>query len=549
MTDTTTNPAANPATLLDDPNDDAPADELVGTPTPPPPNDTEPENAEDGGSESDEDGVDRLAVIASLAFWALLVLSFALINDGVRATLGDHPGWVVVGVSLLLVAAAVLGLRWYVDKRGPLARAGMVLGFGLPIFGALIATVLALPQDWQLIVLRSSFLLIVIFTPSVMWLLFVSVQRESLLNEYLANLDRLGLLKPGDHVLSEDTRQIRVSAYLQKFEATYVPIARKFRRRVVEGDLRPSEREEMSGVAAPLASTAVPVLLTLALLAIGWLLTLPPADIGDSSTFPRWLDALVPHPTPVTMAFLGAYFFTLQMIFRRYVRNDLRGSAYVAVVMRVILAVVGTWAVTEILEAYDHGLDQAQLLTVGFVIGVFPKVVWQIVQSIFARMFQIVLPSLEAKIPLSELDGLTVWHEARLEEEDIENVPNMATADLVDLLVRTRFARGQLIEWVDQAILLTELGPDDGRAGNKKRKTARDRLATYGIRNASTLLEAAKDAEARGCTDQFNQLLVDDGGSTRIPTLLVATRTHNNTRLVARWRGLSHLDDPAAAGA
>jgi hypothetical protein len=45
-----------------------------------------------------------------------------------------------------------------------------------------------------------------------------------------------------------------------------------------------------------------------------------------------------------------------------------------------------------------------------------------------------------SRLPLSDLDGLTVWHEARLEEEDIENIPNMANADLVELLLNTRLS-------------------------------------------------------------------------------------------------------------
>jgi hypothetical protein len=512
------------------------------------PEDTQGENAEAGGSSSAaSDRSDRYAAISGVLFWVLLFLTVALINDDIRETLGKNRVWVALAVGALLATLAVLGLRWYANKRGASARAGMVIGFGVPIFGALVATVLALPQDAQLVVLRSAFLLIVIFMPSVMWWLFVSTQRHSLLNEYLSNLDRLGLLGSADPGLPESTRQMRVSAYLQKFEANYVPIDPEFRSGVVKGDMRPTEREDLAGARMPLASTAVPVLLTLALLGIGWLLTLPPADIEDSDTFPRWLDALVPHPTPVTMAFLGAYFFTLQMIFRRYVRSDLRGSAYVSVVMRVILAVVGTWAVTEILEASDAGLDESQLLTIGFVIGVFPKVAWQIIQSLFSKVFQIVLPSLEAKIPLSELDGLTVWHEARLEEEDVENVPNMATADLVELLVSTRFAPGRLIDWVDQAILLTELGPGQGQSGNNGTRTARDKLAAYGIRNASTLLQAAKDAKERGKEEEFGQLLTDgDTGRSTIPALLVATCTHSNTRLVMRWRG---LDDAEVASA
>ncbi len=45
---------------------------------------------------------------------------------------------------------------------------------------------------------------------------------------------------------------------------------------------------------------------------------------------------------------------------------------------------------------------------------------------------------LESKQPLSELDGLTVWHETRFQEEDIENVLNMATVDIVHLMLHTQ---------------------------------------------------------------------------------------------------------------
>ena len=62
-------------------------------------------------------------------------------------------------------------------------------------------------------------------------------------------------------------------------------------------------------------------------------------------------------------------------------------------------------------------------------------------------------------MPLNRLDGLTVWHETRL--EDIENVHNMATADIVDLLVDTRIPADRVIDWIDRAILLTQLGQQD----------------------------------------------------------------------------------------
>ena len=78
------------------------------------------------------------------------------------------------------------------------------------------------------------------------------------------------------------------------------------------------------------------------------------------------------------------------------------------------------------------------VLVVGFTIGVFPKVAWQIVQTAFRQVTGLVVQGLRTESPLSALDGLTVWHEARLEEEDIENVPNMATTDIVELFLNTR---------------------------------------------------------------------------------------------------------------
>ena len=50
-------------------------------------------------------------------------------------------------------------------------------------------------------------------------------------------------------------------------------------------------------------------------------------------------------PTAISFAFLGAYFFSIQMLFRRYAVRDLSGGAYSAVAVRVMLAVMGTWAV------------------------------------------------------------------------------------------------------------------------------------------------------------------------------------------------------------
>ena len=39
--------------------------------------------------------------------------------------------------------------------------------------------------------------------------------------------------------------------------------------------------------------------------------------------------------------------------------------------------------------------------------------------------------------PLTELEGLNAWHETRLFEEKVENIHNLATASLSDLIINT----------------------------------------------------------------------------------------------------------------
>jgi len=175
---------------------------------------------------------------------------------------------------------------------------------------------------------------------------------------------------------------------------------------------------------------------------------------------------------------------------------------------------------------------------VGFAIGVFPSLAWQFVQAAlkkvtFAEFF---IPSLSSQLPISDLDGLTVWHEARLEEEDVENVPNMATADLVDLMLQTRFPPDRIIDWVDQAILFTHIGPEKKTDGEIR---VRARLREQGIRTATSLVEVYRKAHEAGDVDAFEKILSPgNAGRSPIRGLADAIQTNPNFRFIWIWRGL-----------
>lgn len=115
-------------------------------------------------------------------------------------------------------------------------------------------------------------------------------------------------------------------------------------------------------------------------------------------------------------------------------------------------------------------------------VGVFPHIGWKVIVSLIKLPVKIVVPSLQQDYPLSDLDGLNIWYESRLLEEGIEDMQNLATANLVDLMLNTRIPVERLVDWVDQSILYLHLGTQE-----KNEAKHRKILRQHGIRNATDL--------------------------------------------------------------
>jgi hypothetical protein len=498
------------------------------------------------GSSPNGDDDSSISGIWVLLFWTGIGAFIALSNHTSRIFI-FHWWWVILLPTVVVgTVLAIPPSRKRLQDQKPSFRAGLFIFGVIPLLLALIGSVTVLPQRYQLIALRSVILVTVCLLPAVMWFLFIAARKASLLAGFLANLYRLGLLTPSLRSSSaspatDPAHDQRLMSYLQKFESVYGRLPQSARDGVLKKGISPYKA---SDVTSPIgqSTTTIPVMLSTILIALGWLVTLPPAQVPHTITdASSWARAIEPTATPVTLAFLGAYFFSLQMLFRRYVRSDLGGSAYVAVSMRIVLAVIGTWVV--MVASLQLGLaTKGQLLVIGFVIGVFPQVAWQIIQTAFSKTINFIhLKSMESDLPLSDLDGLTVWHEARLAEEDIENIPNMATTDLVELFINTRFPPERIIDWVDQAILYTQLGAEN--------KGFRDVLRLQGIRTATSFLEASaaikKQQEQSAADDTTAANAIEFASS-----LEAALSTNSNLALVQRWRTMSpvqgYLPDQAA---
>jgi hypothetical protein len=193
------------------------------------------------------------------------------------------------------------------------------------------------------------------------------------------------------------------------------------------------------------AETLFPVFLTTAIFAVAWTAVLWDTSFATTPSGPADM---------LKFGFLGAYSFIIQMLMRRFFQSDLKASAYASAVLRVSVVAILIAVVHQIPALKDRPDVEA---VVAFIVGFFPLVGMQALQRVAASALRAAVPSLNPAYPLNQIDGLNVWYEARLLEEGIEDMENLATANLVDVILHTHVPVGRLIDWVDQAHLYQHL--------------------------------------------------------------------------------------------
>ena len=216
------------------------------------------------------------------------------------------------------------------------------------------------------------------------------------------------------------------------------------------------------------------------LLVMGWIITMGTLDASDAA--PTMLaDFFIPTRTAFTFGVLGAYFFSLNMIFRRYVRADLTPKTYAHITVRLLVTMVLVWAVSNLPQFGTKSLGETTLFAVAFVIGVIPETGLTLIQDYVRRLTKIGNKE-EEVLSLNKLEGIHLYDRARLLEEGIENIENLAHHNMIELIARTRIPAPRLVDLFDQAILYLHLGLQDEE--NRKFFTL---LRSHGIRTATDL--------------------------------------------------------------
>jgi hypothetical protein len=291
------------------------------------------------------------------------------------------------------------------------------------------------------------------------------------------------------------------------------------------------------------------VLLSTALFAIGWSFILP---IDQARPISHLFGEV--RIDPMIFGFLGAYFFSVRMAFRRYTRADINAKAYTFMTVRVLLAVTFAWALTKVAQwggppgAPAPGEIWIDILAFG--IGICPELIDIVIREFIQsqRWLDHRLSIVAQQHRLRSLHGMSLHDQSRLLEEGVENIEHLVHHSPIDLLLRTRIPAPHLIDLIDQAILYLHATSCPPVSQPSAVSTAIGRLHAVGIRTATQLEYAAHAAEARGDADytEFLGLLdsIEPGGPTqRIRRILDALLCDEQMVFVRHWSTLRRTSD------
>ncbi len=453
------------------------------------------------------------------------------------------------------------------DVRNILDRTSVMQLLGITLMLSVIvgySVVLSYWHEHQIAILRYSLIGLFSTLPAIMYFIFIAWRKTSLFQEYISNLYRLGLLSPFRRFNNENSQvndeyfdSVRIHGYIQRFEGVYGPIDSHISDEIINAAKSGKDptvttssiliNNQSAGQIFSL-STSIPVFVATCLIAIGWFLFLPPQEysgLTKDGNIEHLSVALAVDPnSPILYGFIGAYFFSLQMLFRRFVTNDLRAKAYIGVSMRIVLSILGAWIIFMTLELQLTTVPTPMFALLAFIVGAFPTVLWRMIRTTTSKFTGQWLPHIDSVLAIRELDGLTVWHQARLEEEDIENTYNMANADIIDLLLHTRIPTDRAIDWVDQAILLSCIsGGSHEQEETVRYRTDRKTLKKLGLHSASAIAETiARDGEFTELSgNRLHKLDIEDTDRKLLLSVGAAVHNFTNLRLIRNWKAPSYV--------
>ncbi len=306
--------------------------------------------------------------------------------------------------------------------------------------------------------------------------------------------------------------------------------------------------------------TGWPILLSTVLITLCWIFTLWPVGEIPVVNSIEVINLLSPQMSLISFAFLGAYFFALNLLFKRYSRGDLSPKAYSHISIRIISAIILVWVIGVVINDSSMEITKASFIVLAFGIGLIPETGITFLKTLMEnKRVAKIFPGFKVKHPITELEGISLYDQARLTEEGVENVETLAHHNMIEIMLRSGIPVARLVDLMDQAILyLHTTGIVTESATDEKDKPPRrgiDILRNEGIRTATDLLAVEKlisdgsndtdsELKKRRNPETFYTLLDPEGKTTyRMQRVLDALKDDEWLVYIQNWRNIGLCQD------
>lgn len=181
----------------------------------------------------------------------------------------------------------------------------------------------------------------------------------------------------------------------------------------------------------------------------------------------------------LVFASYGAFAYTLRAMIGRLNASALSGRFLVRLAMQSAGTVVLGFVIGYV-GAASVVASERQSLFLYFLIGMFPAWATQLIAARAREVFSTPEAGCE-HLPLCLIDGIDDDVTDRLSEANVWDIQHLATSDPIDLTLRTQYPLDRILDWIDQAILVTYVRTDIAQ------------FRTLGLRGAIDLAILASD--------------------------------------------------------